>query len=90
MFKATPTGKGFWVCKPSGAVGTGGDAGYFGGCTPGASSPFPPGETAVGFDCTPTGNGYWIYGSNDQLYTFGDAPYFTPPNVSVVFHDPDS
>jgi hypothetical protein len=88
MFKSTPDGKGFWVCKPSGAVGTGGDAKYFGGCNPGASSPFPPGETAVGFDCTPTGLGYWIYGSNNQLYAFGDAPYFTPPNVSVVFHEP--
>lgn len=80
MIKRTSTGHGYWVCDPSGAVFAFGDAKYFGGCNPGASSPMPPGHSATGFDALPNDLGYWISTDFGGVYSFGYAVYYGAPN----------
>lgn len=72
--------KGYWICDPSGAVYTFGDAPYLGGTNPGSHSPMPTGHQAVGFSPTPPTlvapqGGYYIVTNFGEVYTFGNAPY---------------
>lgn len=84
MLASTPSGLGYWICKPDGSIWSFGDAVYHGGCNPGASSPMPAGHTAVGFAALPTTpggeQGYWILTDFDGVYSFGAAAYHGAPN----------
>lgn len=82
MIASTPSGNGYWICKPDGSVWSYGDAQYKGGCNPGASAPFPPGETAIGFTAhsgTAVEQGYWIMSNTYAVYAFGSAAYHGAP-----------
>lgn len=84
MISSTPSGNGYWVCKPDGSVWSYGDAQYYGGCNVGASQPMPAGHTATGFAVHPTGKGYWISTDFAGVYSFGDAKYYGAPNQPVT------
>ena len=81
MIASTPSGNGYWICEPNGAVYTYGDAQYYGGCNPGASSPMPTGHIATGFTPHPSGKGYWIVTNYFEVYSFGAAQYHGAPNA---------
>jgi hypothetical protein len=79
MLASTPSGNGYWICKPDGSVWSYGDAQYLGGCNPGAAAPFPPGETAISITAHPTTPGYWILSNTYAVYAFGQSGYHGAP-----------
>lgn len=84
MIASTPSGNGYWVVEPNGAVYTYGDAQYYGGCNPGASSPMPAGHIATGFAPHPSGKGYWISTDFNGVYSFGICQYHGAPNATTT------
>ena len=79
MIASTPTGNGYWICKPDGSVWSYGDANYLGGTNSAATTPMPAGETATGFASHPTKQGYWIVTNTDAVYAFGASAYHGAP-----------
>jgi hypothetical protein len=78
LIASTPSGKGYYIVKPDGAVEAFGDAQYHGGVNnagPGGSSALPAGATITGVSVCPTG-GYWLIASDGNVYAFGGAPYY--------------
>lgn len=84
MIASTPSGNGYWVVLPNGSVYSYGDANYYGGCNPGASSPMPAGHIATGFAVHPSGKGYWISTDFAGVYSFGQAVYHGAPNATAI------
>lgn len=81
MIASTPTGNGYWICKPDGSIFTYGDANYLGGTNPGSQTPMPAGLTATGFAAHPSAQGYWIESSDGGVYAFGAAGYHGGANT---------
>lgn len=79
---ATPTGKGYFLAKPDGAVEAFGDAQYSGGLNPGApvaGGKMNPGATCTAITVWPVAvggkyPGYWLASSDGGVYAFGGAP----------------
>jgi|HubBroStandDraft_1064217.scaffolds.fasta_scaffold174371_3 hypothetical protein len=79
LIALTPSGKGYWLCSPSGAVETFGDAQYLGG--PNTSlvngewdgpPNLPPGQTCTSMVAWPSG-GYSIVSSAGLVFSYGGA-----------------
>ncbi|MGH9090036.1 MAG: fibronectin type III domain-containing protein [Acidimicrobiales bacterium] len=67
---AAPTGKGYWVTSPTGAVHAYGSA-----ATAGSMANQPLNAPIVGMAPTPTGTGYWLAAADGGVFAFGDAPF---------------
>jgi hypothetical protein len=78
MIASTPSGNGYWICRPDGSVWSYGDAQYHGGTNPGTPTPMPAGHVATGFASHPTSQGYWISTDHNEVYAFGVAGYHGP------------
>ncbi len=66
----TPKGNGYRVVASTGAVHTGGDAGFEGS---GGGISFT--QPVVGIATTPSGNGYWLAARDGGVFAFGDAQF---------------
>jgi hypothetical protein len=75
MIMHTPTGDGYWLCKPDGSIWSHGDAQYLGGTNAASWTPMPPSLTIV--DCTPhpTKQGYWLEANDGSVFAFGASQW---------------
>ena len=78
MIAGTPSGNGYWICTPQGAIYTYGDAQYLNALNYPVNL-LTPGDTATGFDSHPASQGYWISTAAGHVYAFGAAGYFGAP-----------
>ncbi|HEX3841824.1 MAG TPA: putative Ig domain-containing protein [Acidimicrobiales bacterium] len=68
---ATPSGLGYWLVTPAGAVTTFGNAASFGSMTN-----QPLNKPIVGIASTSDGKGYWLVATDGGVFAFGDAGFF--------------
>ena len=80
MIASTPSGNGYWVCKPDGSIWSYGDAQYLNGLNY-PTQLLSPGDSATGFAAHPTAQGYWISTASGAVFAFGAAGYHGGPNV---------
>lgn len=80
MIASTPSGNGYWVCKPDGSIWSYGDAQYLYGLNH-PKQLLVAGDTVTGFASHPTSQGYWISTASGAVYAFGAAAYHGGPNV---------
>lgn len=81
LIALTQSGKGYWLCSPSGAVEAFGDAQYFGGPNTSKSGSLPyggPPNLPAGQTCTsmvswPGGQGYSIVSDAGLVFSYGAA-----------------
>lgn len=81
MIEATPSGNGYYIVTPAGAVFAYGDAVYHGGINdagPAGASAMVPGDACNGIALRTTG-GYWLSTTAGRVYGFGGAPYLGAP-----------
>lgn len=78
----TPSGDGYWIVSPEGAVITRGDAQYLGGPNTSlvngkwAGPPnLVPGHTCTGIAAHPSSQGYWITDNAGLIYAYGAAKW---------------
>ena len=64
-------GIGYYQVSSTGAVGSGGDAGYFGD-----ASNLPLNHPIVGMAQTGDNGGYWLVASDGGIFNYGDAPFY--------------
>lgn len=74
---STPSGKGYIVVAPDGAVFAYGDAQYKGGANVGH---LQPGDRITGASYAADGSGYWLIAESGAVFAYG-ADYFGGPNV---------
>ena len=81
MIASTPSGNGYWVCKPDGSIWSYGDAQYLNGLNY-PTQLLSPGDQATGFAAYPgPKQGYWISTATGAVFAFGAAGYHGGPNV---------
>lgn len=80
MIASTPSGNGYWVCKPDGSIWSYGDAQYFGGLN-WPTQELQPGDSVTGFASHPNTQGYWISTASGAVFAYGAASYHGGPNV---------
>jgi hypothetical protein len=64
-------GIGYYQVSSGGAVGSGGDAGYYGD-----ASNLPLNHPIVGMAPTGDNGGYWLVASDGGIFNYGDAPFY--------------
>lgn len=83
MIAGTPSGNGYWLCSPQGAIITRGDAQYLGG--PNTSQVngqwtgppnLPAGHTIVSFAARGNSQGYWAEDDTGLIYAYGAAGWY--------------
>jgi hypothetical protein len=81
LIESTPSGNGYWVVSPQGAVDAYGDAPYLGGVNnagANGTSALEPGDVCTGVTAPPSGKGYWIITQKGFVYSFGVFYYGAP------------
>lgn len=81
MIASTPSGNGYWICHPNGAIDARGDAQYLGGANTSELNgqwtgppSLPAGHSVTGFTAHPSTEGYWIE-SDGLVYAYGAAAW---------------
>lgn len=78
MIASTPSGNGYWICKPDGSIYSFGDANWLGAMN-WPTNVLTPGDTPTGFASHPTLPGYWISTASGGVYAYGAAGYHGGP-----------
>jgi hypothetical protein len=76
---STPSGKGYIVVKPDGAVFAYGDAAYHGGAN--KAGHLSAGDKVTDAAYVTQGSGYWLVAKSGSVFAYGDAPYKGGPNA---------
>jgi hypothetical protein len=74
MIASTPSGNGYWICKPDGSIWSFGDAQWLGAMN-WPTNVLVPGDTITGFTSHPTTPGYWISTDKGSVYAYGAATW---------------
>jgi len=84
LLAALPSGTGYWVASPVGAVTAYGSAVVYG-----SMAGKPLNKPVVGMASTPDGHGYWLVAADGGVFSFGDAGFYgslgaRPPSTGVI------
>lgn len=74
MIASTPSGNGYWICKPDGSIWSFGDAQWLGAMN-WPTNVLVAGDTITGFTSHPTTPGYWISTDKGSVYAYGAATW---------------